>query len=316
MIFDELNIVDEDQLNDIVYELYRILHKAQDGLYITRFADSNLKPLEENILNDILDKMNLRNHLADNEYIDFLFSKLEIFSNRLFDESSSIDEEPTFDVNDENDDEIILFEGMKNSIERIQHDPSINHHDLKPIEEAIESSITKTSELTNYTLFENDIEEMQRILLLNKAMEQAKRNVKAVTVDSRNYFDNFWSPPNDDYPNRNIEAANRDVTIERVFVMDDDVLRRRNFGDDKTKKFWEIIEKLREGGTNIELYVLPKSKLNGLDDTSLFLCDDIIASESGRSPNNSGGYFKRNDTKTYENLSERFSSLIKMAQKI
>jgi hypothetical protein len=211
-----------------------------------------------------------------------------------------------------------LFMVFDNVVDIVKFSKS-NIHDLERVQGEIDNSLQKAKELIGAPFFIDNLErgEWSRIVYLNRAFENSQRIVQAVTMDERNYFDNFWQPLNSGYSKLNVDAAKRGVTIQRIFVMDGIILKKGK--DEKTKKFWDLILDLKKGGSNISIYFLDKRKLleyKELGDTSFFLCDGVVASESGREENNNGGYFSLNDKDRYANLKQKFEILLRMAEKI
>jgi len=148
---------------------------------------------------------------------------------------------------------------------------------------------------------------------MNAAYESASDIIYAVTIDVRNYFNLFWSGINDEYSELNIRAAlHNKVTIERIFVMDDDILNHKRT-DEKATKFFDIVNELQKGGPKVHLFAIPlsvfKSMTPPVKDTSFFLCDGIIASESGTSKNNDNGHFWFEREQIYTTLLNRFHYL-------
>ena len=89
--------------------------------------------------------------------------------------------------------------------------------------------------------------------------------------------------------------------------------------NEKAKRLWKIIKELKKGGSNVRLYGLPKSRLKNdklVDDTSFFLCDGVVASESGKGENSNGGYFSLNRDDIYNKLLQRFQNLKDMSKLI
>lgn len=194
-----------------------------------------------------------------------------------------------------------------------------NPHDLERVQGEIDKSLLSAKKLIGTPFFNNELErgEWSRILYLNRAIENSQKHVFAVTYDERDYFDNFWQPLNDGYSKLNISAAKRNVTIERIFVMEDSILN--NGKDEKSKRFWKIIKELKKGGQNVKLYALPKSRLKNnkdIDNTSIFLCDGVVASESGKGENSNGGYFSLNRDDIYNKLHQRYRNLKIMSKEI
>jgi hypothetical protein len=91
MIFETLKNIDTKQAINILYDLYRIFHKAQDGIYHTSFPDSDLSEKEKAILNTILTDIDLKNHLSDKPFLDNAFSQLNSFQEDILSDKLVID---------------------------------------------------------------------------------------------------------------------------------------------------------------------------------------------------------------------------------
>lgn len=160
--------------------------------------------------------------------------------------------------------------------------------------------------------------EYNRIAYLNAVYEAAEDYIWAVTIDVRNYFSIFWLGANDQYSELNVEAA-KHVTIRRIFVIDDDILNHKR-KDAKAQGFFSVIADLQRGGPNVHLYTIPMSVFLASDlaeeDTSFFLCDGVIASESGNSENSDNGYFCFEKEDVYQKLKNKFNVLKSMADEI
>ncbi len=91
MIINTLKNTNNTEVINILYDLYRIFHKAEDGIFYTAFPDSDLNEKEKTILNTILADIDLRNHLGDRPFLSNAFSELNFFQNNILNERLSID---------------------------------------------------------------------------------------------------------------------------------------------------------------------------------------------------------------------------------
>jgi hypothetical protein len=83
MIKDILNTATTESCINIIYDLYRIFHKATEGVYQTTFKDSYLSTEEADILNQILTQIDLENRIGDNNYLNTLFAELAFFEDNI-----------------------------------------------------------------------------------------------------------------------------------------------------------------------------------------------------------------------------------------
>lgn len=92
MINEILNTTTPESCINIIYDLYRIFHKAGEGVYVQSFVDSHLTIEEREILQRILSDTNLENRLGDIPYLNTLFAELEFFEERILTWKLQIDE--------------------------------------------------------------------------------------------------------------------------------------------------------------------------------------------------------------------------------
>lgn len=210
-----------------------------------------------------------------------------------------------------------LYRTLDNIVDIVRF-TKFNKHDLKETQDKINESLFDARANIGAPREKGNIPEWDRIGLLNEAMDNSERYVQAVTIDVRNYFIHFWENLNrDKYSIANLNAAKRKIKIQRIFVMDGSVLKKDK--GDKTKSFWEIVTLLKKGEPYVETYVLDlKSFIEKFDfpDTSFFICDDVLASESGTKPDNSGGYLAYNTKEKCIDLKRRFEILLENSKRI
>ncbi len=205
------------------------------------------------------------------------------------------------------------------SIADIMHDTNKYKNDLGRVKSQLDEAIAKAKALIGTPYYVDKLDEWDRVNMLRQAQEMATSVVYAVTIDVRNYYENFWQGLNEeDYLKMNIQAAKKNgVIIQRIFIMEKDVLIKN--GTDKSKHFNRLITELKKGGENINLFFLDIEvfrKIKNIPDTSFFLCDEVIASESGISDDNSGGNYSINEIDRYKKLKTRFEILLQSAKRI
>jgi hypothetical protein len=91
MIIETLKNLNKAEAINILYDLYRIFHKAEDGIYQTSFADSDLNEKESTTLQNILNNIDLKNHLGDMPFIAKAFSELNYFQDEILSKKLNID---------------------------------------------------------------------------------------------------------------------------------------------------------------------------------------------------------------------------------
>lgn len=93
MIFETLKNIPVEQSVNIVYDLYRIFHKAYDGIYLVSFPDSDLTEQEHEIKLNLLSNIQLDKHLSDKEFLDKALNELNSFQDTFLDEKLNIDKQ-------------------------------------------------------------------------------------------------------------------------------------------------------------------------------------------------------------------------------
>lgn len=202
-----------------------------------------------------------------------------------------------------------LFNMLRQLVDMVRF-ANYSPHELEKVQKVFDEAVKTAKQNVGAPHFDDNIEngEIGRILLLNKAISNAKHYVYAVSFDKEGYFDDFWQKINNDYLQVNIKAAkDRGVIIERIFVMDDDVIKDNK--NQKNKKLRHIISDLKKGGKNLKNYVVSKSEIsqsvqNG--GSSFFICDDVIACESANEDHKP--YFAMNHNEIVQKLKNRFES--------
>ena len=81
----------EDSAIKIVYELYRIFHKAKDGVFQLEFEDSDLNETETLNLSEILLTANFKELYTDKNYIENLLFELNKFEDDIFPANYNLD---------------------------------------------------------------------------------------------------------------------------------------------------------------------------------------------------------------------------------
>lgn len=188
--------------------------------------------------------------------------------------------------------------------------------DLDRIKEDIDTAIAHAISKRGTYYIQENLFELNRIDKLNRALEIAKGNVYAVTIDVNEYFDIFWGNINNHYSLTNIITAQRGVKIERIFVMEKYILNKGR--EEKSKRFWSIVSDLKKGGENVKIFFVELEKLmqHNLSSTSFYIGDNDITSESGEGENNNGGYYSVHDEANRKKLIERFKALRAISKEI
>ncbi len=212
--------------------------------------------------------------------------------------------------------DIWLFSLLKDVVETIKF-TSNNPHQLEKVKDLFNRAIKDSMIIVKNRYWNDEIEhgEVGRIVLLNEATSNATKYIYAVSYDINGYIDNFFHKVNEHYIEANINAAKkRNVKIKRIFILDDIVHNTKNNPTNKNVK--AIISNLKKGGSNIENYILIKSKIPPelkKYETSFYICDDIIASES--ETNNTKSYYCMNDEQIINTLKKRFNAYLLNADK-
>lgn len=207
-----------------------------------------------------------------------------------------------------------LFETLEQIVYMVRF-ANNNPHELERAQKILDDALKQAKQNIGAKFYEENIEngEIGRMLLLNKAIANAKSYVSAVSYDQDGYFDNFWTKLNAEYLELNVKAArHRGVLIERVFVMDAATLKDSK--NPKNKKLRQIINELKKGGKNVKNYVVSKDELQLYNPptSSFFICDDILACESQTKDNNN--YYVMNDSDMVKKLKNRFEAYKLKAQ--
>ncbi|MDX1942612.1 MAG: hypothetical protein SFU99_18750 [Saprospiraceae bacterium] len=192
-----------------------------------------------------------------------------------------------------------------------------NPHDLQRVRGIVSKSIQESKEAIGSPFFIEEKNELERMVHINRAMNNAQKYVSAVTVDVNDYFENFWQGANESYINENIAASKRGVFIERIFVMEEKFLKS-NSKENKAKKLRVIINSLKRSGKNIKIYITSLEKIrqqSNLNNVSFFICDDVVASEAGDDIEYFG-YFSHNKPEVVENLRDRFEAIKLLSREI
>lgn len=190
-------------------------------------------------------------------------------------------------------------------------------HDLERVKGVISGSLQNSKEAIGSPMYYEEKNELERMVHINKAVNNTQQYVCAVTFDTNNYFENFWQGVNEDYVTVNLEAAKRGVMIERIFVMSETVLQPKS-KDEKARKFRAIVNSLKKGGENIKIYAVPLERLQQqaqINPVSFFICDGVIASEAG-DDKEYFGYFSLNRADIVEKLRDRFDSIKLLAKEL
>lgn len=149
------------------------------------------------------------------------------------------------------------------------------------------------------------------IIKLITAQSIAFTEVFALTVDINGYYEKFWMGENGDaFIKSNTISANRGAVIKRIFVMDSNILT--NSKNSKHKHFKELIEKLKDTCPGIKLYMMDykvfKKNHKDIPETSFFICDNTIISESGIKEQQ--WIILKEDAIKYNILKNRFEELL------
>jgi hypothetical protein len=129
-------------------------------------------------------------------------------------------------------------------------------------------------------------DEHGRMYRLKDAVDGAYSYVYAVTFDVDGYLERFWDKLfAEEYFRSNKAAAARNVDVERIFVVSQQLVRPGALNDpaleSKSERFSHLIRSMSASGLDplvIELESLPPSLSSCT--TSFFICDDEVASES------------------------------------
>ncbi len=192
-------------------------------------------------------------------------------------------------------------------------------HDLRRVEDIISEAIRRAREQigTPHKIVTGR-DELDRIYRLNNCLQEATRYVRAVTFDARDYLNEFWSAAFlNEYVESNAEAIKRGVIIERIFIVDQQVISDVN--NPKHKKLKELLRRLKRCGNAMHLFTLaiqdiPEECSNS--DNSFLVADDHVTSESsGKSDGVSiEGYVCYGDKDNVRPLLNRFEVLRSIAQ--
>lgn len=196
-----------------------------------------------------------------------------------------------------------VFNKIVNIIRLSENKP----HDLHRVKEIIDNALMNSVKIIGEKYEINILSgEMERIVTLNEAVQRAQNYIFAITVDKNNYFENFWQDINKEYINLNVQAAKRGVKIERIFIMSSDSFNPKTI---KGKKFSQLAKNLKLGGKNMKIFRADIENFPNIDQlNSLFICDDVMASEASKNENENG-YVIYNDVTLVNKLMTQFQSI-------
>lgn len=214
-----------------------------------------------------------------------------------------------------------LFSAL-NKIISLADEAKVYNYNFATYCKMLNSKIEEVKKLLNdgFSTFTRD-DEYKRAAILDEIVLNSSDYIYAVTFDENKYIDIFWNGLfQDQYVTSNLQAANRGTQVERIFIVDQKLIKNVDLSIDEQKKrknLVEICRKLNNGHQKCLAYWISKESIpQSLQNTntSFLICDDFHASEShgikGGQPINDGYVYQGGDTDKIEKnispLKQRF----------